>query len=290
MPARRPLQRPHKKSRLGCQECKRRHIKCDEVRLICGNCLGDYQTCIYASPPPPTVYLLSKSAHASSYLIETPGDTSSVTPTLLPVSVGLTLHYFIFETIPCLDESSSFGREQACLMMPVALSTPYAVPETICLCNNAHSEVTVENCASMLIFSRFLSLHTLTDVAIAVRNDASGFLDLHFSLSSILNRAEYSLNPPYSLSQFDHLHALLDQADMGTESKLACQEAVSQLQLVYRSEKLPVEISEMSHSSGLFVTKAGQMLIEEITGFLGAFWKEWLEWPDNVLGQSVDDT
>ncbi|KAG8162327.1 hypothetical protein KVR01_008092 [Diaporthe batatas] len=33
-----PTRRAHKKSRLGCAECKRRKIKCDEVHPICWNC------------------------------------------------------------------------------------------------------------------------------------------------------------------------------------------------------------------------------------------------------------
>ncbi|KAL3443164.1 hypothetical protein BJX65DRAFT_285757 [Aspergillus insuetus] len=41
--------KPHKKSRLGCIECKRRHIKCDEGRPTCGNCNISRRACSYAS-------------------------------------------------------------------------------------------------------------------------------------------------------------------------------------------------------------------------------------------------
>ncbi|KAI1365773.1 hypothetical protein F5Y08DRAFT_167558 [Xylaria arbuscula] len=43
-----------RKSRHGCQTCKRRKIKCDEVRPVCGNCARrfyDVQKCDYPSPP-----------------------------------------------------------------------------------------------------------------------------------------------------------------------------------------------------------------------------------------------
>ncbi|KAI2632476.1 hypothetical protein GGS26DRAFT_77875 [Hypomontagnella submonticulosa] len=38
----------HKKSRKGCLECKRRHIKCDERRPNCGNCDVAARDCYHA--------------------------------------------------------------------------------------------------------------------------------------------------------------------------------------------------------------------------------------------------
>ncbi|KAL4940211.1 hypothetical protein BDV06DRAFT_224321 [Aspergillus oleicola] len=48
--------RTHKKSRNGCLECKRRHVKCDEKRPICSNCTAserqcEYGTCILSKGP-----------------------------------------------------------------------------------------------------------------------------------------------------------------------------------------------------------------------------------------------
>ncbi|KAI0007947.1 hypothetical protein F4779DRAFT_642298 [Xylariaceae sp. FL0662B] len=39
--------RPHKKSRSGCKQCKRRKVKCDEARPACKACTLRKQTCIY---------------------------------------------------------------------------------------------------------------------------------------------------------------------------------------------------------------------------------------------------
>ncbi|KAJ4152876.1 hypothetical protein LMH87_009396 [Akanthomyces muscarius] len=39
----------HKKSRNGCVECKRRHIKCDEAKPQCTNCVVVERTCEYAA-------------------------------------------------------------------------------------------------------------------------------------------------------------------------------------------------------------------------------------------------
>ncbi|KAF2643393.1 hypothetical protein P280DRAFT_394773 [Massarina eburnea CBS 473.64] len=50
------IRRSHRKSRLGCAGCKRRHIKCDETRPQCGNCIRQAVPCNYPeaarSPPP----------------------------------------------------------------------------------------------------------------------------------------------------------------------------------------------------------------------------------------------
>lgn len=42
--------RPHRKSRLGCHQCKRRKIKCDETRPACLNCVRREVNCSYPSP------------------------------------------------------------------------------------------------------------------------------------------------------------------------------------------------------------------------------------------------
>ncbi|KAH6972488.1 hypothetical protein BKA56DRAFT_557041 [Ilyonectria sp. MPI-CAGE-AT-0026] len=56
--------RGHTKSRAGCQNCKRRKVKCDEVKPVCGNCIRFSMVCDFSpgseqhipakSPPPET--------------------------------------------------------------------------------------------------------------------------------------------------------------------------------------------------------------------------------------------
>ncbi|PLB44563.1 hypothetical protein P170DRAFT_468214 [Aspergillus steynii IBT 23096] len=45
--------RAHKKSRRGCSECKKRHIKCDESVPQCGFCLGRKLDCMYGDSVAP---------------------------------------------------------------------------------------------------------------------------------------------------------------------------------------------------------------------------------------------
>jgi hypothetical protein len=121
----------------------------------------------------------------------------------------------------------------------------------------------------------------------------------------------------------DRLHGLLNDADMGLGSEQTCREAVERLQLVYQSETLigetplvkapgliwtwpillpgnftrllmerrPEALIILCHYAVLLhrrrriwlVGNAGQMLIVEITQFLGTYWKDWLDWPNQML-------
>ncbi|SCN69190.1 uncharacterized protein FFB20_08740 [Fusarium fujikuroi] len=58
------LRRSHKKSKKGCAQCKRRHVKCDEGRPTCLLCTMSNRDCSFASDPQP------------------PQDTNSSTPEL----------------------------------------------------------------------------------------------------------------------------------------------------------------------------------------------------------------
>ncbi|KAH4001195.1 hypothetical protein HBI56_012660 [Parastagonospora nodorum] len=90
MPPRRALRRPHKKSRLGCEECKRRHVKCDEARPNCTNCLTVSRTCIYQSSSSSTTR--SSSAPIPRSSSSTAADSTVTTPVTVPptlVSLGL---------------------------------------------------------------------------------------------------------------------------------------------------------------------------------------------------------
>ncbi|RFU24694.1 hypothetical protein B7463_g11650, partial [Scytalidium lignicola] len=42
----------HKKSRNGCQRCRARRVKCDEVHPVCGSCQRHRVNCVYGRPLP----------------------------------------------------------------------------------------------------------------------------------------------------------------------------------------------------------------------------------------------
>ncbi|QGI67364.1 uncharacterized protein FFB20_03424 [Fusarium fujikuroi] len=80
------LRRAHRKSRNGCLECKRRHIKCDENRPACSNCVISERTCSFpaqptpvAAPTPPEQLVSSFNEPLSTSQVESPADSISST-------------------------------------------------------------------------------------------------------------------------------------------------------------------------------------------------------------------
>ncbi|KAI3317720.1 hypothetical protein HD806DRAFT_514104 [Xylariaceae sp. AK1471] len=63
--------RSHTKSRNGCRECKRRHIKCDENRPTCAHCAITRRNCQYVSPATTT----ASPGALSETTITSPGST-----------------------------------------------------------------------------------------------------------------------------------------------------------------------------------------------------------------------
>ncbi|KAL4959791.1 uncharacterized protein BDV14DRAFT_205311 [Aspergillus stella-maris] len=85
--------RAHRKSRNGCLECKRRHVKCDERRPICSNCISserdcEYGSCIVIAPPAvrrPNPRSRSAGPTSTTRLSNSPGvRTDTLTPSSIP--------------------------------------------------------------------------------------------------------------------------------------------------------------------------------------------------------------
>ncbi|KAE8146727.1 C6 zinc finger domain protein [Aspergillus avenaceus] len=84
------LRKPHRKSRHGCLECKRRRVKCDESRPVCSNCAKRLSECEYES----SSSLLwaneelnrAKSARSGSEASQPPDVTCEMTDTSGPFS------------------------------------------------------------------------------------------------------------------------------------------------------------------------------------------------------------
>ncbi|KAJ0305908.1 uncharacterized protein N0V96_001372 [Colletotrichum fioriniae] len=77
------LRRAHRKSRNGCKECKRRHVKCDETRPTCVNCATAERHCSYLDSLPASARssavssgLAAKRAAAAAALVASPAGSS----------------------------------------------------------------------------------------------------------------------------------------------------------------------------------------------------------------------
>ncbi|KAI1296238.1 hypothetical protein F5Y03DRAFT_370833 [Xylaria venustula] len=79
-----------KKSRHGCQECKRRHLKCDETRPACANCTVRHSPCSFLSTttttttttgrPPPARPSLSASSPSSLSSLSSLSESAAGSP------------------------------------------------------------------------------------------------------------------------------------------------------------------------------------------------------------------
>ncbi|KAF3765955.1 hypothetical protein M406DRAFT_25035, partial [Cryphonectria parasitica EP155] len=88
--------RPHRKSRLGCRNCKTRKVKCDEKKPSCRNCALRRETCVYPSQSQHSAAAArstgasAASASASASFSSAPAPASASTPTSasFPTSPG----------------------------------------------------------------------------------------------------------------------------------------------------------------------------------------------------------
>ncbi|KAF2114334.1 hypothetical protein BDV96DRAFT_94922 [Lophiotrema nucula] len=84
------LRRSHKKSKGGCTQCKRRHVKCDEARPICRLCANSDRDCSFANESNASQYSTIQKAsgeHSGSSRLHTyPETASSASTTPLTVT------------------------------------------------------------------------------------------------------------------------------------------------------------------------------------------------------------
>ncbi|KAM6507177.1 hypothetical protein FALCPG4_018559 [Fusarium falciforme] len=76
--------RPHRKSRTGCAECRRRRVKCDEEKPACKACVGRDHPCVYPSTKIATPCLTPSSddSTARPYTSTLQDDETSLTSSL----------------------------------------------------------------------------------------------------------------------------------------------------------------------------------------------------------------
>ncbi|KAK4166403.1 acyl-CoA N-acyltransferase [Cladorrhinum sp. PSN259] len=80
------MRRRHKKSRKGCLECKKRHIKCDETRPRCINCATVERECQYSTTTSGDMAEGSPSGSASASVGTSPQPPAVPSPAGIPVS------------------------------------------------------------------------------------------------------------------------------------------------------------------------------------------------------------
>ncbi|KAM0210623.1 hypothetical protein ACHAQD_006805 [Fusarium lateritium] len=131
------LRRAHRKSRNGCLECKRRHIKCDEHRPNCSNCVTSERACSFPTPPQPAVAespLNEPLRNKSSSRLQSPVESvSSAGASQRPSSIPPPSYLgprsepddrASVTTLPSFTESFDFAESPLSSSLPDALPTP----------------------------------------------------------------------------------------------------------------------------------------------------------------------
>ncbi|KAL2833874.1 hypothetical protein BDW59DRAFT_138239 [Aspergillus cavernicola] len=186
------LRRRHKKSREGCLECKRRHVKCDERRPTCLLCTMSHRDCSFASETkdkdPPATLGSSSSSSPSPVQVQTQaleiinldhmqllihlisdsdilslGDAreSYHAGILLALRTGLQSPYLLYQLLAfsaCHLQYLHPERSAHYLHQAMTLQT-----QAISLFNVEKVHVDRSNCASICLFSVVLGHHLFAD-------------------------------------------------------------------------------------------------------------------------------
>ncbi|KAF7587062.1 hypothetical protein BBP40_007819 [Aspergillus hancockii] len=208
--------RTHKKSRNGCLECKRRHIKCDEKRPTCTNCTTSERSCEYADIFRHAARSRTSTPSASSSTVSVAKDQTSDLST--PSSDSLPedapanmlhiqlLHHFMTEMRNTFNENiitGIFSPE----VMRICMTSSYLMNEvlafsalhmSICcpaeeafyhhhaaqlqthaltILNNMELEINQETCIPLFLFSGILNVHMLCNTLVFRDPDFTQFLD-----------------------------------------------------------------------------------------------------------------
>ncbi|KAI1648352.1 uncharacterized protein F4817DRAFT_334731 [Daldinia loculata] len=200
--------RSHQKSRAGCLECKRRHIKCDENRPACGNCTISSRQCSFLSSQPILPGLRRPAKSTSPGLLRSSSNASTLSQSSSPISlscepsiiqdVNMThmelFHHCInsnFDLPPSSEDPEKIASPG--MIVEAAISSPFLMNEMLAFAalhlahlkpakaqfykhhavglqthalsmfNREMTGVTSENCLEVLVFTWFMTLHTLCD-------------------------------------------------------------------------------------------------------------------------------
>ncbi|KPM36284.1 hypothetical protein AK830_g10281 [Neonectria ditissima] len=193
--------RTHRKSRLGCSECKKRHIKCDESRPVCLNCSKTDRNCSFVhlaasvpaqSPASSSPASQIRSEAASEYtdapaanmvqlelLVHFTSCDSIGFSEILPKGHLISPSKIVEEALGCdylMNEILAFSARHLVATRPergafYLYHASNLQTHALSLFRNAHVEPTKDNCMHVIFFSWLLGIHLLCDVPTGNHDD-----------------------------------------------------------------------------------------------------------------------
>ncbi|KAH7111207.1 hypothetical protein EDB81DRAFT_830706 [Dactylonectria macrodidyma] len=188
--------RTHRKSRLGCSECKKRHIKCDESRPVCLNCSKTDRECSFVhltasvpvqlqSPTPSSPASQIRSEPTSDYVDAPAANMVQMEllahfmscPSLgfveiLPKANLISPSKLVDEALGCdylMNELLAFSARHLATIRPEKSSfylyhASNLQTHALSLFTRAHAVSNKDNSMHVLFFSWLLGIHLLCDV------------------------------------------------------------------------------------------------------------------------------
>ena len=128
-----------RRSRLGCEECRRRRRKCDEGRPVCGPCSKFDRHCDFKLKVVLNTPTTTKADKAKHHGAPTAAETAIALPASLPNGISLPsryrrlLKYFSDDVLASLSVHPSIHKDLRQGLVPVALESPHLLSACLAL-------------------------------------------------------------------------------------------------------------------------------------------------------------
>ncbi|KAI2795294.1 hypothetical protein POX_a01900 [Penicillium oxalicum] len=163
-----PPRRAHTKSRNGCDQCKRRRVKCDEKGPPCSNCISRELNCTYLKAPPRDGSSARKrsSASASTRELDVARPLAPISPASTPSSISGVrdlelMHKFATETFSTVCTAESKYHVWQIVIPRLALQYDFLMNGILALAA-LHIATTTKSPTSLAYVDTALQYHNLS--------------------------------------------------------------------------------------------------------------------------------
>ncbi|KAJ5174205.1 uncharacterized protein N7482_000082 [Penicillium canariense] len=161
-----PPRRAHTKSRNGCDQCKRRRVKCDEQGPPCSNCISREINCTYLRAPPRNAPGIRQHDPAPARELGTPRPLAPISPASTPSAISGVrdlelMHKFATETFSSLCTAESEYDVWQLVIPRLALQYDFLMNGILALAS-LHLATTTEPPTSLAYVDTALQYHNLS--------------------------------------------------------------------------------------------------------------------------------
>ncbi|KAJ5752141.1 transcriptional regulator family: Fungal Specific TF [Penicillium odoratum] len=277
--------RAHKKSRNGCAECKRRHIKeltdlkCDEKHPICSHCITSERPCFYIDGPSRDHTPTQRASSKPRAIPKSPNGESIDSEDVSPVNMMHVelLHHLTSESqsIFCID--STYANVSFTEILKHCLSAPYLMDEALAISslhlsitrpdqqqiyryrashmqthalsifNTMKPEVNMDSCIAVFMFSSLLGIYMLCDTLVFRSGTFDDFLDSFTQYIRVHQGVRAVINGSWDYLRQTELGPFLNIADSLQEANNSAPKEFENLLSLTESVDMEDSTSEAYH-------------------------------------------